>query len=60
MGRYNVPRIIFINKLDRAGANPWAAIEQIRNRLDLNVAAIQVKKWSKVRSLWALKQLSEE
>lgn len=42
MNRYNVPRIVFINKLDRAGANPWAAIEQIRNRLDLNVAAIQV------------------
>ena len=42
MGRYNVPRIVFINKLDRAGANPWAAIDQIRNRLDLNVAAVQV------------------
>lgn len=42
MSRYNVPRIIFINKLDRAGANPWTAIEQIRTRLDLNVAAIQV------------------
>ena len=42
MGRYNVPRIVFINKLDRAGANPWNAIEQIRTRLDLNVAAIQI------------------
>lgn len=42
MSRYNVPRIIFINKLDRGGANPWAAIEQIRTRLDLNVAAVQV------------------
>jgi elongation factor G len=42
MSRYNVPRIIFINKLDRAGANPWTAIEQIRTRLDLNVAAVQV------------------
>ena len=36
------PRVIFINKLDRAGANPWAAIDQIRTRLDLNVAAVQV------------------
>ena len=42
MERYHVPRVIFINKLDRAGANPWAAIDQIRTRLDLNVAAIQV------------------
>lgn len=42
MSRYNVPRLVFINKLDRAGANPWSAIEQIRNRLDLNVAPIQI------------------
>ena len=42
MTRYHVPRIIFINKLDRAGANPWNAIEQIRTRLNLNVAAIQI------------------
>ena len=41
MTRYHVPRIVFINKLDRAGANPWNAIEQIRTRLNLNVAAIQ-------------------
>lgn len=40
MKRYNVPRIIYINKLDRMGANPWTAIEQIRSRLDLNCAAV--------------------
>lgn len=28
--------------MDRAGANPWNAIEQIRTRLNLNVAAIQI------------------
>jgi elongation factor G len=27
--RYNVPRIVFINKLDRAVANLWAAIEMM-------------------------------
>ncbi len=42
MTRYHVPRIVFINKLDRAGANPWNAIDQIRTRLDLNVAAVQI------------------
>ena len=42
MTRYSVPRIVFINKLDRAGANPWNAIEQIKARLDLNVAPIQI------------------
>lgn len=42
MNRYNLPRIIFINKLDRAGANPQLAISQIKNRLNLNVAAVQL------------------
>jgi elongation factor G len=42
MTRYNVPRIIFINKLDRMGANAWQAIDSIRNRLGLSVAAMQV------------------
>lgn len=42
MRRYNVPRITFINKLDRQGANPWKGIEDIRNVLRHNAAAIQV------------------
>jgi elongation factor G len=42
MKRYNVPRLIFINKLDRMGANPWGAIEGVRDRLGINAAAIQV------------------
>ena len=32
MKRYSIPRIIFINKLDRMGANPWTAIDGIRKR----------------------------
>lgn len=42
MNRYEVPRIVFINKCDRPGANPFSAIEQIRNRLKLNAAAVQI------------------
>ncbi|RIA90792.1 hypothetical protein C1645_769154 [Glomus cerebriforme] len=42
MRRYNVPRISFINKLDRVGTNPFNIIEQIRQKLRLTAAAIQV------------------
>ena len=42
MKRYNVPRLVFINKLDRMGADPWNAIEQVRDRLGINAAAVQV------------------
>jgi elongation factor G len=42
MRRYDVPRLIFINKLDRMGADPWEAIQSVRDRLSLNCAAVQV------------------
>lgn len=42
MKRYKIPRLIFINKLDRMGANPWTAIQEIRSKLGLNVAAVQI------------------
>lgn len=42
MRRYNVPRISFINKMDRPGANPWRVIEQIRTKLRMPAAAVQV------------------
>lgn len=42
MKRYNVPRVVFINKLDRMGADPWFCIASARERLGLNCAAIQV------------------
>ena len=42
MRRYDVPRVAFINKLDRAGADPWKVLRQMREKLRLNVAAVQV------------------
>ncbi|KAI1502493.1 mitochondrial elongation factor g 1-like protein [Biscogniauxia marginata] len=42
MKRYNIPRISFINKMDRMGANPWKAVEQINSKLKFPAAAIQV------------------
>ncbi|QPG95784.1 Elongation factor G, mitochondrial [Epichloe festucae Fl1] len=42
MKRYNVPRISFVNKMDRMGANPWKAVEQINSKLRMPAAAIQI------------------
>ncbi len=40
--RYKVPRIAFINKMDRTGANFFKVYEQIRDRLRANAVPIQV------------------
>ncbi len=42
MKRYDIPRISFVNKMDRMGANPWKAVEQINSKLKFPAAAIQV------------------
>ena len=40
--RYNVPRIAFVNKMDRTGANFFKVYEQIRERLKANAVPIQI------------------
>ena len=40
MTKYNVPRIAFVNKMDRVGANYFAAIESMRERLGANAHPI--------------------
>ncbi|BAY14430.1 elongation factor G [Nostoc sp. HK-01] len=40
--RYAVPRIAFINKMDRTGANFYRVHEQMRDRLRANAIAIQL------------------
>src|SRR6202012_539823 len=42
MNRYGVPRIAFVNKMDRAGANFLRCVDQIRTRLRGNPVPIQV------------------
>lgn len=42
MSRYKVPRIAFINKLDRNGADPWRAIDEMRQKLETTFAAVQL------------------
>ena len=42
MRRYNIPRLSFINKMDRMGANPFKAIDQINHKLKIPAAAVQV------------------
>lgn len=42
MKRYKVPRVAFINKLDRMGANPWRGIKGLRETLGLNAVAMQL------------------
>jgi elongation factor G len=40
--KYEVPRICFVNKMDRTGANFWACVEQIKERLGANAAVTQL------------------
>jgi elongation factor G len=42
MNRYAVPRIAFVNKMDRAGANYLRCVEMIRTRLRANPVPIQL------------------
>jgi elongation factor G len=40
--KYRVPRICFINKMDRTGANFWRTVEMIKERLRAKPAIIQL------------------
>src|SRR6478752_3004216 len=43
MKRYNVPRLAFINKMDRTGSNPNSVIRQLKEKLGLNVVPLQIQ-----------------
>ena len=40
--RYEVPRLVFVNKMDRTGADFYRVLDQIRTRLRANAFAIQL------------------
>jgi elongation factor G len=40
--KYHVPRMCFVNKMDRLGADFFAGLDSIRDRLDANTAVLQL------------------
>jgi len=42
MKRYKVPRIAYINKLDRSGADPFKVTDQLRDKLGHNAVMVQI------------------
>src|ERR1700690_3575977 len=40
--RYNVPRIVFANKMDRTGADFWRCVSMLKERLGANAAPIHL------------------
>ncbi|MBN1907270.1 MAG: elongation factor G [Deltaproteobacteria bacterium] len=42
MNRYKVPRLAFINKCDRSGADPFKVLKQMKERLNLKAVLMQI------------------
>ena len=42
MNKYNVPRIAFVNKMDRTGANFENAVQMMKDRLGANAVPVQI------------------
>lgn len=42
MKRYKVPRLAFINKMDRTGANPVSVVQQVRDKLGADAVLMQI------------------
>jgi len=60
MTRYKVPRIVFINKCDRTGANPYRVTRQVRDKLDLNAVLREEAEAKREELLDAASMFSEE
>lgn len=42
MKRYKVPRLVFINKMDRTGADPFKGVNELKEKLKLNPVLMQL------------------
>lgn len=42
MKRYKVPRLAFLNKMDRLGANPWNGVKSLKEKLGHNAVMLQI------------------
>ncbi len=42
MKRYGVPRLAFVNKMDRVGANPRRVVQQLHDKLDCDAVLMQI------------------
>ncbi len=40
--KYNVPRIVYVNKMDRTGADFFTVVERVRERLGANAVPVQI------------------
>ena len=58
--RYNVPRICFVNKMDRVGASFERTIDMVRERLGANPIAVQVPIGSEAKFQGAVDLFSEK
>jgi len=58
--KYKVPRIAYVNKMDRVGADYFSCIEQIKTKLGSNAAAINLPYFNKNEELIGIVDLIEE
>src|SRR5436190_22748388 len=42
MKRYHIPRLAFINKMDRTGSNPQRVVQQVKEKLDCDAVLMQL------------------
>jgi elongation factor G len=58
--KYKVARLAYVNKMDRVGADYFSCIDQIRNRLGANAAAVNLPYFNKQEELIGVVDLIEE